>query len=322
MQLPENMAALNEKLATLPQVKIAKAISFIIVIYIAYLLAQITWQFVPSTHQPDHTIKAIATASPSQQTAKFNIEDFLQLNVFGIFDQTQKVEQLPEVQDAPETKLNLTLSGVVASSVPKTAAAIIEHSGSQETYGIGDKIKGTRASLEQVYADRVIIKQSGRLETLMLDGFDYNKKTNVINSSPKNDKNRARSPAVKKAQQAGAGRGETVDLRQNKQLTKAVQALKTDIAENPGKISDYLKISPKREQGKVVGYRLMPGKNAEFFKNSGLKSGDVAVQMNGLDLSLPAESAQALRLLREASDIALLVDRNGELTEILFSIAQ
>jgi general secretion pathway protein C len=66
----------------------------------------------------------------------------------------------------------------------------------------------------------------------------------------------------------------------------------------------------------------MPGRNPEFFKNSGLKAGDVATQMNGLDLSIPSESAQALKLLKETSDVSLLVERNGDLTEILFSITQ
>ena len=78
-----------------------------------------------------------------------------------------------EIEDAPQTRLNLTLTGVVASSNRENAAAIIEHQSSQETYGIGDLITGTRATLEQVHNDRVLIKQSGRLETLMLDGFEY-----------------------------------------------------------------------------------------------------------------------------------------------------
>ena len=64
----------------------------------------------------------------------------------------------------------------------------------------------------------------------------------------------------------------------------------------------------------------MPGKNPEFFQTSGLKSGDVAIQMNGYDLSVPSEAAQALQALKQQKDVSLLLNRNGELTEILFSI--
>ena len=64
----------------------------------------------------------------------------------------------------------------------------------------------------------------------------------------------------------------------------------------------------------------MPGKNSEFFQNSGLKSGDVAIQMNGYDLTAPSEAAQALAALKQDKEVSLLIDRNGELNEILFSI--
>ena len=42
--------------------------------------------------------------------------------------------------------------------------------------------------------------------------------------------------------------------------------------------------------------------------------------MNGLDLTSPQEASNALKALRTESEITLLVDRGGELTEILFSI--
>ncbi|NMP30433.1 type II secretion system protein GspC [Thalassotalea sp. M1531] len=321
MQLPDNLASFGEYLNKLPQVQIAKVIIVLILGYLVYLLAQMTWQFVPSQHIPDTSVEQSVSKSSKTVSNKFDVEGFIALNLFGNYQQVTSTETLPEVQDAPETKLNLILAGVVASSDPENAAAIIENNGSQETYGIGDKIKGTRAQLSQVHSDRVLIKQSGRMETLMLDGFDYSKKGSVTKSLSSRDNIREKRNQLKK-NLPSPSRRDTVDLRNNKALTKAVRDLKNDLTDNPGKISDYLKISPKRAQGKVVGYRLMPGKNSEFFRNSGLKSGDVAVQMNGLDLSIPSESAQALKLLREASDMALLVDRNGELTEILFSIAQ
>ncbi|REL31581.1 type II secretion system protein GspC [Thalassotalea euphylliae] len=322
MQLPDNLASFSEYFNKLPQVQIAKAISLIILLYIAYLLAQITWQLVPIEQTPTISIQDSPSSQSSSSPSRFNVERFISLNIFGQYNTEQVVEALPEVQDAPETKLNLTLSGVVAASDPKKAAAIIEHNGKQQTYGVGDKIINTRAQLHQVYADRVILKQSGRVETLMLDGFDYNKqpKPSVIKASSNRDKNRA-SSTKSRPNRSTVKRGQAVDQRNNAELSKAMKALKTDIASNPGKLSDYLKISPKRAQGKIQGYRLMPGKDPAFFRASGLKSGDVAVQMNGLDLSIPSESAQALKLLRETSDLALLVDRNGELTEILFSIA-
>jgi general secretion pathway protein C len=148
----------------------------------------------------------------------------------------------------------------------------------------------------------------------MLDGFDYDEEKNKKNTFAKKPKSKSSGPIVSKK------RTTRVDNRENTKLKKQAQSLRNDISEDPGKITDYLKIAPKRENGVVIGYRLMPGKNPEFFKTSGLKGGDVATQMNGYDLTQPLEAAQALKALKEEQEISLLVNRNGDITEILFSI--
>ena len=238
------------------------------------------------------------------------------LNLFGVFSQN-KVEKVAElvIEDAPETRLKLTLTGVVASNDKATAGAIIESSGKQETYSIGENIKGTRAVLEDVYNDRVLLKVSGRLETLMFEGlvFDKNVKPVITNSQRS-------QPQPSKVSRDKLSSPNIVDQRNNKALTKATKSLQQELNRDPGKITDYLKISPKRENGKISGYRIMPGKDPTFFQNAGLKTGDVAIQMNGFDLTAPIEAAQALKSLKEQHDVSLLLDRNGDMTEILFSI--
>lgn len=305
MQLTHSLSLLNETLLKLPQQKIAKGISIMLLCYIAYLGAKITWMFVPQVSQ-NVSIVSTEVRSATKQ-GHVNLSNITALNLFGRFTDAPKIEELPVQQDAPETRLKLTLSGVVASSNPSVAAAIIENSGKQETYGIGDTISGTKALLENIFSDRVLIKQSGRLETLMLDGVNYDKVGN--NKSQKITKKSSYEPSPN-----------IVDQRKNRDLTESASSLKADINDDPSKIIDYLKISPKRESGEVVGYQLMPGKNPEFFQDAGLKSGDVAIQMNGYDLSVPSEAAQALQALKQESEVSLLLDRDGELTEILFSI--
>lgn len=312
MELPKNMAEVYLLLNKLPQAKIAKILSVLLLIYIAYLSAQLTWLFSSNTMANQPVFVNENQSLQNNISNNININAIEKLNLFGVFNEQIPVQEV-EVKDAPETKLRLTLSGTVASDDPAIAAAIIENNGKQETYGIGDKITGTRATLESVASDRVLIKQSGRLETLMLDGFDYKKhqvsnvRSNRNNSANRNKPRRMNSPQV-------------VDQRNNLALSRSAMKLKNDINQDPGKITDYLKIVPKRSGGNIIGYQLMPGKNAEFFKSSGLKSGDIAVQMNGLDLTIPSEAAQALQALKQEQELSLLVDRSGEMTEILFSI--
>ncbi|WDE14673.1 type II secretion system protein GspC [Thalassomonas haliotis] len=311
------MASLNETIAKLPQQRIAQVIIILMLAYIAYLGAQITWMLVPEPAANNTATRLSGANKVSQEKQTVSVSKIQALNLFGEYNSQAVEEEVIEIEDAPETRLNLTLTGVVASSNSNNAAAIIEHQSSQETYGIGDLITGTRATLEQVHNDRVLIKQSGRLETLMLDGFDYEQgkggKSKAFRAKPVTSRNKSKP----KSSRMSAKR---LDQRDNRQLSKSVTSLRNDITQDPGKITDYLKISPKRENGSVTGYRLMPGKNPGFFQSSGLKSGDVAVQMNGFDLTVPSDAAQALRALKQEREVALLIDRNGEMTEILFRI--
>ncbi|WP_286234421.1 type II secretion system protein GspC [Thalassotalea sediminis] len=305
MLIPTDLSSFQHFVSRVPQKKVATLTGGILLCYIAYILAHFTWQLLPTTNDINaHNINYVS--APINSSKQIDLNELKQLNLFGEKDVTVKPVPV-QVQDAPETKLRLTLSGTVASTEKSTAAAIIEHNGKQETYGIGDKITGTRATLESVASDRVIIKQSGRLETLMLDGFKYSK----VGES--------RFNASEKTVQ-GPVSIVTVDQRDNEDLSETAMQLQQDINSDPGKIFDYLTVSPKRVNGEIVGYQLTPGNDGTFFKASGLKAGDIAVQMNGFDLSLPNEAAQAVQALKEETEVSLLIDRNGSLTEILFSI--
>jgi len=316
MSLSNNLSSVLEQLSKLPQRKITQVIILLLLSYIAYLFAQLTWL---GLSEPSYNKGLKLTTSSAVSTApqkQVNMQAIKSLNLFGVFSQN-KVEKVEEVviEDAPETRLKLTLTGVVASNDKATAGAIIESSGKQETYSVGENIKGTRAILENVFNDRVLLKVSGRLETLMFEGlvFDKNVKPVISNSSRS-------KPQPTKVSRDKPSATNVVDQRNNKALTKATKSLKQELNNDPGKITDYLKISPKRDNGKISGYRIMPGKDPTFFQNAGLKPGDVAVQMNGFDLTAPIEAAQALKSLKEQREVSLLLDRNGDMTEILFSI--
>ncbi len=311
MALTNNLTSFSSLLAKLPQQKIAQAVSLLLLVYIAFVAAKITWLVVPQEQVVNSSAMTSGAAYKKQAASSYNLSALQALNLFGQYNK-QEAEVIEQVQNAPQTRLQLTLSAAVASDSKETAAAIIEYQGKQETYGIGDIIVGTRASLEQVLIDRVIIKQSGRLETLMLDGADYHQPAKAVVTTEVKNKNKATA--------AQAPQANIVDQRLNKALSQSAKRLRKDLTDNPGKITDYLRISPARKNGEIIGYRLSAGKDPEFFKLSGLKSGDVAVQMNGYDLLTPVEAAQAMAALKTEGDVSLLVNRNDDLVEILFSI--
>jgi general secretion pathway protein C len=313
-----NLTFISNFFAKLPQQKIAQVISVFLLVYITFIAAKTTWLVIPNGSDFTHfnNVSNVKRTQSQTQNKSLDLSKLQSLNLFGAYNESivdTAVETV--VKNAPETRLKLKLSGLVASDKPETAAAIIEYKKQQETYGVGDVIKGTRASLEQVLIDRVIIKQSGRLETLMLDGADYGQPAQSVSNKKENKKENSKNSKDK-----SSSKTTIVDQRTNTDLSRSAQLLRADLNNNPGKITDYLRITPARRKGEIVGYRLSPGKKPEFFKLSGLKSGDIAVQMNGYNLLAPLEAAQAMSALKTEQNISLLVERNSELIEILFSI--
>lgn len=317
MTLTNNITSFSAVLVKLPQQRIAQALSIFLLIYIAFMVAKITWLVAPSTNQTisNHGMNIAKQAKGQSNDKNYDLTKLQELNLFGQYNVQVKEVTVEQITNAPETRLQLTLSGLVASDDVKIAAAIIENKGKQETYGIGDIIKDTRASLEQVLIDRVIIKQSGRAETLMLDGADYNQPAQTVSHKQESNKQMVAQNAnpVQAAENV-------VDQRENQSLSNSAKQLRADLNNDPGKITDYLRISPANKGGELVGYRLSPGKNPDFFNLSGLKSGDIAIEMNGHNLLAPLEAAQAMTALKTERDISLLVNRNSDLIQILFSI--
>ena len=128
-------------------------------LYLIAFAAKFVWRIIPEPQLSATTqvSKASVVSTPSGQGG-VNISKIQQLNLFGDAKAAPKIVEEAPVTDAPETRLKLTLAGVVASSEESAGTAIIEYKNSQAVYGLGDKIEGTNASLKQVYADRVIIK--------------------------------------------------------------------------------------------------------------------------------------------------------------------
>ncbi|MDP5131464.1 MAG: type II secretion system protein GspC [Paraglaciecola sp.] len=287
-------------------VKHQRGINMLMVVLLALFLlayaAEITWRLLPvpqnnSLQTPTNQTGVVATVS---KNAKLDLSTVKRLNLFG--DLAAPVVVVKEVTEAPVTKLNLTLTGVVSSSDKEAGAAIIENRNQQQTYGLGEKIDGTNATLAEVYVDRVIIKNGPSKETLMLDGVDYSKpsKQSIV---PINS--RETSPSDNEVRRTLS--------------TEAVQATR-ELQQAPANFTDFINISPHRPDGELLGYKVAPGKKASLFKAAGLQAGDVVTELNGLDLTDMQQSLEAMNALREAESIQMTVDRSGELLTIYLDL--
>ena len=290
-------------------VKYQQKLNLLVVILLAIFLlayaAELTWRLWP---QPagNSSVENMPSGQPIiQQSANnnLNLADIKRLNLFGNYNAAPVVEK--EVTDAPVTRLSLTLTGVVASSEKGQGAAIIENRKLQQTYGIGEKIEGTNASLQKVYADRVIIKNGATNETLMLDGVDYKKNVlQVASQAPVN-----------------SGPQDTPDTERRTLSDAAIQASR-DLQEQPASFIDYIAVSPHRPNGELSGYQVSPGKKPALFQAAGLKSGDVITEINGLDLTDMQQALEAMNMLKELQSLQMTVQREDELITIYLDLPQ
>jgi general secretion pathway protein C len=293
-------------------VKNQQKINFLAVALLAIFLlsyaAELTWRLWPQPTDIDRleNISSGQPASLKNSNERLNLVDIKRLNLFGDYNAEPIAEK--EVTDAPVTRLNLTLTGVVASTVIGQGAAVIENRNQQQTYGIGEKIEGTNASLKKVYADRVIIKNGLSSETLMLDGVDYNKNSNQ---------------SINQTRQAP----DTLSLPSNQGPQRrtlsddAIQA-SIELQGQPASFVDYIAVSPHRPNGELLGYRVSPGKNPALFKAAGLKSGDVITDINGLDLTDMQQALEAMNMLKELQSLQMSVQREDELITIYLDLPQ
>lgn len=259
--------------------------SVLLIIACAWLLVKITWMFFPQSEDMSLTApqNVRPLVSPSNQQNNFN--KLTTANVFGV---SEKVV-LASAEKAPETRLNLTLKGVLASVPMAKASAIIAQgkSGKEDIYGIGDKIPGG-VSIKEIHPDYVVLERRGQLETLKLQ-----KISGVGN--------------LKSSRQSTASSGSLA----SGSPAAALKQIRTNILKNPASFGDYALPVVVKENGKQIGYRLQPQQKGQLLAELGIQQNDVIVQINGVKLNKPQNGIAALRKLSTAKNLNIVVKRNG-----------
>lgn len=295
------ISGLTEKLSSIFIVSQSKISTFITTLFVclsAWVLGDLIWYVggeqanVPKWSSSARNITS-TTAAPGADVS--NLLDFA---LFGQYsEKIEKAVITPVIKDAPKTRLNLVLVGAVSSSIPENSLAVIANSGTQTTYGIGEKIEGTQAKLKGVFVDRVIIDNAGRDETLMLEGIEYKK-------APKPE-----SKTISNTSARGVGNNPS-------SAEKEMNAIKAEVLEDPQKILQYIRLSQVKKDGALVGYRIRPGRQRALFDSVGLKNGDIATSLNGEDLTDPASMGKIWQSMSEMTEFSLTVERNGQAHEV------
>nr|MBV6630832.1 type II secretion system protein GspC [Oceanococcus sp. HetDA_MAG_MS8] len=252
-----------------------------------------TWLLLPEGPAWTPPTPSSTAAQPAAQ-AGFSLDELLAAELFGPYrPQAQPEAAELDPEDAPDTKLRLTLRGIVAAETAQDSRALIESNPNDlEPYSIGMAIPGG-ATLHAIYPDRVLLRRAGRLETLRLEK-DEPRDPNAVVALPPTSRGSAAN---------------VLDYETAQKLSN----IRSELLQDPTKASQYMRMQPARRNGQLVGYRIYPGRNRELFREVGLRPGDIITSVNGVELNNPSRSLQLLGDLSQANNIDLTVERAGNL---------
>lgn len=302
--------------------------ALLIALWLCLSLARLFWLLMPAPDIPAARLSAaaISTDPTGPVRATVDIEALKTLTLFGTSNAEAVAEIIPqpEVQpgiedEAVDTKLQLVLRGVVASSEESGARAIIADAKTQAIYGPGDDLEGLQGvKLAKVLPLRVILDNRGQYESLWLYKDNPSApRTRVSYSS--NDLPPSRSwegdPESLNAESTEASN--TADRDASGAMEDPVSSpANTTIGQLGENFSDIVAFNIHREGGKIRGYRIRPGRNAETFEALGLRSGDVVTAVNGTHLDNPSRVMEVYRELGDATGASLQIERDGEVITV------
>ncbi|MGE3479870.1 MAG: type II secretion system protein GspC [Gammaproteobacteria bacterium] len=279
-----------------------------LVLLLAATLAELTWKLIPAPAQnlaPPSEVFGGTTARRSEARPGV-MWDLAKWHLFG---EKPVISETPSVESLPETQLNLTLSGVVASGSMTGGGAIIAAPGGVEAfYPVNSQLPGG-AMLKEVHPDRVVLERNGRLETLRLP------KEGLGNVSGAQSEVSAGGQA---AQSRAASRGGAGPAAVPANLREFRDLVLTD----PQSAGSLVQINPKSADGRFVGYELQPGQDVALFSRAGLAPGDIVTSINGVRLDSPAKALSLLRGLSSADEVRLEIERGGVPQSLIVNINQ
>lgn len=256
-------------------------VSLLLVVLLAHAMSQLTWLLLPAQGQ---ALPPLSVSAPAAQVPT----DYRQIANLHLFGQAaRETARISAPVDAPETRLNLTLRGILFNTDPELTRAIISAPGrDDEAYQVGGQVPGG-ATIDQIYADRVMLLRNGQYEMLRLP-------EEAIAGAG------TRAPAARTARQpARGGASDMASIRQ-------------DIVRNPQHVANYIQGEPvNRAGGGIAGFRVFAGQNRAVFEQSELEEGDIVTNVNGIQLDGLDKAAEAMEQLSSSNAVTITVLRDG-----------
>jgi general secretion pathway protein C len=288
------------------------ALTLLMVAWGVLALSKLIWALVPAGEPlPEPApvaINPVATSRAASAAQPVDIEKLVSWHLFGkpganaaaLAGPAPAATPSPRagIEDgARETRLNLKLRGIVASTGDGLGHAIIEAARKQQVYAVGDKLPVTgNVVLAKVMPRQVVLDNGGTYELLVL--FEESKLGEA--APPDTTADSPPEPAA------------NLERRADRETTDLARSYRERLFSNPQSLADVVNVSPVREGGDLLGYRVNPGKDREQFEQLGFKPGDLVVAVNGVTLDNPANTMVLYNNMRNASEAVFELRRDDQ----------
>ncbi len=297
-------------------------------LWLVVSLAKLVWALLPappvSTADSAPVINPAVRSEASAGRPPVDIERLKGQHLFGDASAAGIVETLP-VEESPsaseregiedgarETRLQLTLRGVVAASEDGLGHAIIEHRNKQQVYAVDDELPvGDKVVLAKVMPRQVVLDNNGTYELLTL--YDESDLDRQLGS-------RAPPPPTLSPTGRAPGPAAVVDKRSDTEVTELASEYRDQLYRNPQTLAEVVRISAVREGGVLRGYRIAPGSDTAQFTRLGFQAGDIVTGINGISLDDPTQAMRVYQSMRTASEAVFEVQRAGQPVSLSISL--
>lgn len=289
----------------------------LLAVWAVLALTRLLWALVPAAEpalaQPPKIINPLSEARDRADASPVDVERMISWHLFGKPGATAPAAAAPQAaavassragieQGARETRLQLKLQGIVASTEDGLGYAIIENNNQQAVYAVSDKLPAPgKVILAKVMPRQVVLDNGGTYELLVL----YEDSTL---GAPATGAAMAAAPAAVTAPPPG----EQIDMRDDPQATTLAQSYRERLFQNPQSLADVVSITAAREGATLLGYKVSPGRDQEQFEQLGFKAGDVVTSVNGISLDNPANTMELFNAMRTANEAVFELQREGQ----------
>ena len=294
----------------------------LLAIWAVLALSRLVWGLLPGSDEelPEQAeiINPVSTAAPVQ-VQEVDIERMVSWHLFG--EAGAEAPPAAEIQELPaqasaregieegarETRLDLKLRGVIASTDDGLGYAIIEHKKQQAVYAVEDPLPVSgKVALVKVMPRQVVLDNGGTYELLTL--FE---ETELDGQLPRDGAPSARAEVAPRQ----------LESRVDVDTTTLARSYRDRLYQNPQSLAEVVSVNAVRENGELMGYRIVPGAKREQFERLGFKAGDLVTAINGIALDDPANTMRLYQTMRNAPEAVFELQRGGAPVTLSVSLA-